>query len=93
MKLIVTKDVANHQFNPKYPCLVIQWELDDTNYMPTRKNWMPRDDELMEINKKLLDLSPTFREKMLKWIKQLNFQYSDILGEKKFKEYEQQRFV
>jgi len=69
-KLKVTHRVDSHRVNPRYKCLVINLLGDPTFHYKVVKgrlvkaDWMPRDDDLLEVIRRLAQLSPTFRKKL-----------------------------
>jgi len=72
MRLRVTKDVDRHRVNPNYPTLRIEFKLPRDGNFRIRSmfeaDWCPRDDEIIEVVEKMLDVSPTFGPKLAKRI-------------------------
>jgi len=70
MRLRVTKDVDSHRVNPNYPTLRIEFELPGDDNFRIRSllqaDWCPRDDEIIEVVEKMLDISPSFGPKLAK---------------------------
>lgn len=68
MRLRVTKDVDSHRVNPNYPTLLIEFELPKDDNFRIRSmlqaDWCPRDDEIIEVVEKMLDISPSFGPKL-----------------------------
>jgi hypothetical protein len=68
MRLRVTKNVDSHRVNPNYPTLRIEFELPKDDNFRIRSmleaDWCPRDDEIIEIVEKMLDISPSFGPKL-----------------------------
>lgn len=67
MKIEVTANVF-HKVNPDYFIALVQFEEDDKHFFKSKSNWLPKDDELMAIMQVTMALSPTFRDKMFKYI-------------------------
>ena len=69
MKVEVTKDVDSHHTNPNYPTLRVSWN-GERNFR-CRNNgthdWLPTDDELIEIMERLASVSVTFKDRVLSW--------------------------
>jgi hypothetical protein len=76
MRLRVTRDVDSHRVNPNYPTLVVEWRvLEDSNFRIrslSEADWCPRDEEIIEVVDRMLDLSPTFGVKLAKRIEAKN---------------------
>jgi len=65
MKVRVTKNTDSHDVNPEYRCLVIDFEPSDYNFHASpQPNWMPTEEQILAIVQKLLEISPTFKEKV-----------------------------
>ncbi|MEM3697829.1 MAG: hypothetical protein QXQ94_10105 [Candidatus Bathyarchaeia archaeon] len=66
----MTKYVDSHRVNPNYPTLRIEFELPKDDNFRIRSmfeaDWCPRDDEIIEVVEKMLDISPTFGPKLAK---------------------------
>jgi hypothetical protein len=71
MKLKITSKVDHHHTNPRYKCLVVEWN-GDLNFR-CRGNgvhdWLPTDEEIVEIAAKLSEVSPTFWPKLVEKVK------------------------
>ena len=66
MRLRTTKDTDSHDVNPEYSCLIVDFEPTDFNFHASpHPNWMPKEEEILVIVQKLLEISPTFQEKLL----------------------------
>ena len=48
-----------HKKNPDYPCLLVQFEDSDEHYFHNKKNWMPKEPEVVDIIKRLLEVKPS----------------------------------
>jgi len=70
MRIEVTSKVASHHTNPDYNCLLVQFEPGDKHYHQFRKNWMPKDQEVFDIWKIMMNLSPTLRNKCFAYIRE-----------------------
>jgi len=72
MRLVVTRDVDSHRVNPNYPTLRVEFELPrDSNFRIRsmfKADWCPRDEEIIEVVDKMLEVSPTFGPKLAKRI-------------------------
>jgi hypothetical protein len=69
MRVEVTKNVDNHQFNSEYETLRIVWN-GDRNFRcraDGSHDWCPTDVELMEVIERLTKVSVTFKEMVLSW--------------------------
>lgn len=68
MRIRVTKEVDYHRVNQDYPTLRIEFEIPrDRNFRIRsmfKADWCPREDEIVEIVDKMLDVSPTFAPKL-----------------------------
>lgn len=70
METVITSKVHSHHTNPNYECLLVNLLHDPrfhyriiTGYLVSA-DWMPKDDDIIEIADQLTRLSPTFREKI-----------------------------
>ena len=63
VQFVLTKEV-NHILNDNYACLLVQFGDDDKNYHHKKMNWMPRDQEVIDLVRIMRTISPTFREKL-----------------------------
>jgi hypothetical protein len=70
MRIEVTSKVVSHHTNPDYNCLLVQFEPGDKHYHQFRKNWMPKDQEVFNIWKIMINLSPTLRNKCFAYIRE-----------------------
>jgi hypothetical protein len=70
MRLSVTKDVDSHRVNPNYLTLRIEFEIPKDDNFRIRSmleaDWCPRDEEIIEVVEKMLDISPSFGPKLAK---------------------------
>jgi len=65
MKLRVTKNTDSHDKNQEYPCFVIDLEPSDTNFhFSPHPNWMPTEDQILDVNQILLGMSRTFKPRL-----------------------------
>lgn len=70
MELSITHKVDNHHTNQGYNCLVVKFMSNDNNVRRRFDkdfvlfDWIPTDDEIILINKWLMNLSPTFKNKL-----------------------------
>ena len=67
MKVITTTRVFSHEVNQEYPCILVIFEPEDSNFFVAFKghpppNWIPRHREVIEILTALLDADPDFGE-------------------------------
>jgi hypothetical protein len=72
MRLRVTRHVDSHRVNPNYPTLKIEFKLPRDGNFRIRSmfeaDWCPRDEEIVEVVDKMLDVSPTFGPKLARRI-------------------------
>jgi len=73
MQKTVTSKVDSHHTNPNYQCLVINLLRDPTFHITVewdkrrvlKADWMPKEDDVLDIIEDLLRVSPTFGSKLL----------------------------
>ena len=68
VRLRITDNVDSHHTNPEYKCLVVEFiKGEDDNYRHRFNkdgvafDWLPKDDEIMDICRTMYEISPTFR--------------------------------
>lgn len=72
MRVRVSHRVDSHLFNPSYPCLIVEWLPEDLNFRIRSEaakhihigepvaDWLPTDKEVLELNRHMIEISPTF---------------------------------
>ncbi len=68
MRLLLLDDVKHHT-QPKYVCLLVQFEPGDKHYWQERSNWMPKDKEIISIVSLMRDISPSFKQLLKKEVR------------------------
>lgn len=63
MKVLFTKDVK-HKLNKEYYVVLVQFEDTDEHYHHDKKNWIPKDEEVLSLVDMMMIRSPTFNKKM-----------------------------
>lgn len=75
MNIRVTEKVQSHHTNNGYKVVVVEFGEQDNNirYYIGKKlfDWVPTDEEILKLNKIMIDLSPTFKQKLECLIKPL----------------------
>lgn len=69
MRLRVSSQVDSHHTNPLYRCLIAEFLPEDLHFRIRAKpgcvaDWIPKDSEILELVLKMLELSPTFIDKL-----------------------------
>jgi len=79
MRIERTPNVEHHQINDNYDCILVHFEDGDALWFKNSEqsiqycgrentdfsiNWMPRFDEILEINRILFEIDPEFRSKL-----------------------------
>lgn len=67
MIFIETKDCQTHRYRQDYVTLLCVWQGSENNFRPFgfTGNWQPRDDEVLELVRHMVKLSPTFRDSLV----------------------------
>ena len=70
MRLRVSSRVDSHHTNPFYRCLIVEWLPEDLNFRVRPgaaehiADWLPKDSDILELVVKMLEISPTFIQKL-----------------------------
>lgn len=67
--MIITDNVARHHTNNRYKWLLVQFEQQDKHFFWNKRNWLPKDDEVIMLCRGLFNISPTFRKKIIDELK------------------------
>ena len=65
MKLLVTKNVI-HKYNCGFMTLLVQFEPTDKHYFHKQQNWMPKEQELIDMVIIMSALKPQFKGQILR---------------------------
>jgi hypothetical protein len=67
MRIRLTAAVDSHHTNPDYSCVVVDFFSTDSNFRVRQfhsgrlADWLPTDQEILDLFSQLYDMSPTFR--------------------------------
>ncbi len=85
MEIEITNKVQSHHTNPDYVCVLVKFNDGKNNFRLAGLDWLPTDEEGMELFRAMYNYSPTFRRKVCDEFK-LNKEVNKN-GERKISDY------
>lgn len=71
MRIEIRSEGVTHRHDRNYPCVLVQFEPGDSHYHPEKANWMPRNQEIINLIRVLCKINPLFRGKLLQELRRL----------------------